>query len=115
MKHQNLTFAEILEKESQMVLDGIRGYGEYYDTVFQTYLLLNDCIESANEDFEIFLRFLLEMRNNALLSIFSAVRRHRSQSKLLMRKYIELSIHAAYAIKNPKDPRFFGVNEEELC
>lgn len=97
-KQDNL--GEIIESEREMLLTAADRFGDFFINVSEFNDLLNNFLESVDQDRFIFAMFLSQIRKHSTLAIFSTVRLHHVQASLNLRQVLEAGSCAAYAIAN---------------
>src|SRR5271169_6537107 len=98
MEFPQNTIGQILDSETQMVLTAPERYGKYYNTAQDCSAFITQFLQSIDKDRWIFASFLAQVKKHQFLSLFSAVRLHRVQSMLNLRRVLEAGACAAFAI-----------------
>jgi hypothetical protein len=111
MSFKQSNWAEILDSEREMVLQGEQRFGAYYVNAVLISGLLARCVKSARPDRWIFGLFLSQVRKHHTLALFSSVRLHRTQAMMDLRQTLEAGACAAYSIANTDPADFADVDE----
>lgn len=114
MEIEEITIAELVDKERNMVLQAEAKYGKFCAHAFWSNRFLSDCLESIDRDQFIFAMFLAQLRKHHLLAIFSALRLHHTQSMMNSRQVLEAGACAAFAIAHTEPEHFADVDEHGL-
>jgi len=111
MDFKQTTMDDIIESEREMILNGARGYGDYFINANEFNQLLNNFIKSV-DDIEkfIFIAFLSQVKKHHTLALFSTVRQHHIQMSMNLRQVLEAGAWAAYAMGNKEQEKFAESN-----
>lgn len=101
-----MTFAEIIDKEREMLLTAEEHYGEYYTNCFNFVTLMQGFVTEGKPKAWIFALFLSQSTKHLVLSFFSVLRRHRIQAMMDLRQVHEAGAKGAYSIAFPDESKF---------
>ncbi len=111
MKKHSGTLTEIIEGEHNKTLNALNKYGENFAHNLMVFQLLESFFTEFKAPQDIFLRFYYSVRNFYLLTLFSIIRLHHTQSSLNLRQLIESGTDAAYSIAFPDVEKFAKTDE----
>ncbi len=111
MKKHSGTLTEIIEGEHNKTLNALNKYGENFAHNLMVFQLLESFFTEFKAPQDIFLRFYYSARNFYLLTLFSIIRLHHTQSSLNLRQLIESGTDAAYSIAFPDVEKFAKTDE----
>lgn len=114
MEFKQETVEDILESEKQMILCGEERYGAYFKNAVEFNNLLGEFIKSIDPECFIFAMFMAQIKKHNTLAIFSTLRLHHIQAMMDLRQELEAGSCAAYAIANPDQSGFAGVEENGI-
>ncbi len=114
MEFKQETVEDILESEKQMILFGEERYGSYFKNAVEFNNLLGEFIKSIDPECFIFAMFMAQIKKHNTLAIFSTLRLHHIQAMMDLRQELEAGSCAAYAISNPNQSGFAGVDENGI-
>lgn len=101
------TIDEIIESEKIMLLEWENFFWEFYTHAFDINRLLNNCTKSISKpDYFIFVSFLSQIKKHLTLALFSALRRHHTQTWMNLRQGLEAISWAVYAMWNKEEEKF---------
>ena len=107
MKKTNLTLADIVKNEQEMVANGSKNYGLYFVNAAEFNMLLNNFIESIlEEDKYISLAFFSQLKKHHTLALLSAIRLHHVQTGMNLRQVCEAGAWIPYAMAHADINKF---------
>jgi hypothetical protein len=115
MEFKQETIGDIINSESQMILNGQERYDNYFVNAVEFNDLFQGFIKSIAPTHFIFAMFLAQIRKHLTLALFSAVRLHHIQAMMDLRQVLEAGACAAYAIANPEQEGFADIDEKGIA
>ena len=101
MNQDYKTFIQnILEEENKKLGNAEEKYWECYIFALESYWLLNNFVESMQDDGFVFMSALSHIQKNALLSVFSVIRWHINQYYMNLRQAHESICISIYSLLN---------------
>ncbi len=115
MEFKQDTIGDIIESESQMILQGAKAYGDYFINASEFNNLLNSFIETIDDPEKfIAIAFIFQVQKYHTLALFSAVRRHHIQMDMNLRYVIEAAQWAAYGMGNTEEEKFCSKDSNRI-
>lgn len=99
MNEQNMSIADIVTAERDMVLAADQAHSEYFTHAMGMVTLMNNLVASIDKpDRFLFVAFLSLVKKHLTLALFSVLRRHHVEGGMNLRQVLEGSAWAAYAL-----------------
>ncbi len=108
------TLDDIIRSEHQMVVDGGKLYGEFFQNALDFQNLFHNFLISCPADHFVFCAFLGQIQKHSLLAILSTLRRQETQAMMNLRQLLESSALAAYSIGDGKYDDFLTKDNKDL-
>jgi hypothetical protein len=89
-------------------------YGNAFINAYNVTILLSDLVLWPTGPVDLFFRFYSQVKKYHSLSIVSSVRLHRVQAKMDLRYFLELTVHAGYALAHPQTTAYFDLDRHAL-
>ncbi|MDR8057700.1 hypothetical protein [Burkholderia cenocepacia] len=106
-----MSIEEFSHIEHQLVLGAEERYGDFFTNARDVTLLLSNIMTWPTKDCDIFIRFLSQMKKGHTLCLMSLVRQHRIQAKMVLRYFLESTVHAAYSLVHVDTTNYFDTTE----
>jgi hypothetical protein len=97
----------IAEDEYNLIQNAPQKYGKYYENAKDFVFLSWNFSKKFNKNAWVFIAFVSQIRKSLTLALLSALRKHDTQTCVMLRFVLEFAVLACYSLEN-KDEETFG-------
>lgn len=109
-----MSLEQFSQEEHERLADAENRYGRHFTNARDASILLSNIVMWPVVPCDLFLRFLSQMKKHHTLSLISTVRLHRIQAKMILRYFLESTVHAAYTLAHIDSPNYFDYENFQI-